>query len=341
MAAKSLKMVEEKDAGAMLVRVYEVHGLVIETLKSKSAPEGAQFLPAKVSDQNGVILWQYSKGRFRGAFAWLLEVNGEYVVAYASKTEVFEAISIKDLPHLRVVLDAKGKEVYEGGRGIVGAIELKRAVAEQMKRKLVYTDAEQMILRVIKKREDEALAAERKAAAEQAATERSAREREKQERVGKIMARPRLVAYDEKGSRLSGVPVVGKEYEMLSDGTHVIVVERIDEDGKGVDPGEYFVVNKTAGGRISRANARLVSLNDPTKPKAVAVSRGQMVFDLKGDLKVVSLYSRSDIDALHGSGLNGATTVALATPDDAGNFTLFEIVKKGPKEIGKFQPLAV
>lgn len=336
-------ILEEKQVGNFSVVLWDVgNDIKVEALKSLKAPAGAEHLPAKVIDSNGKILWKFDKHRYPGAYAWLREVDGfGAVIAYATRSELIEVISVKDLPQMRIVCDATGRENYEGGLGILKVVELKELLAADLEVEAKFTPNEAMVARRLREQKQEEDKARRLAEAGARQAARDVQAREQAARVASILARKPIVGFTPDGQRLTGIPVVAKEYEMLPSGKFVIVVASYDsETGTYGDLVEHFSIRKTGGGRVEKINPRVVSKANPAERQSAARMEAKLLFDIGNDPVEVGLYRRADIDALHASGLNGATKVGLAPMNPDGTVTIFEVVKKGVREIGKFRPMA-
>lgn len=336
-----MQVVSQTSVGNFEVAVYEIAGLKVETLKSKNAPEGAEFLPSKVVNAKGETLWKFDKNRYLGAYAWLREVDDDdLIIAYATRSAVYEVIPVKDLPSMRLVKDDSGRMSYEGGRNSQAIVELKLIIAEDLGLEPIFSTSEALIAKLLRRRKAEARAeaeAEQKAQAQAA---REARVREQQLRITRILERKPLIGFTADGQRLTGIPVVGDEYQSLPHGKWVMLVESYDEStGKAGDIIEHFVVSKTGSGRVSKAQVRVVTATNPKQVQVTATKRGEQVVEIDNVFHTVSLYDQAGISALHAAGLNSATKVGLWPTNKDGTITIFEVVKKGPREIGRYKPL--
>ncbi len=333
---------QPKTVGNFSVVVYDAgNGLRVEALMSLNAPEGSEHLPAKVVDKEGKTLWKFDKYRYPGAFAWLREVDSfGAVIAYATRRELIEVISIAHLPKTHIVQDAAGRESYEGGPGILQVVELKQLLAEDLGLEPHLTTNELIIVNR-QRQVRAALRAElRKLKVQAREVARQALAQDRAERVAAILARKPVAGFTVEGQRLTGIPVVDKEYEMLPHGKFVIVVASYDvETGQCGEMSEHFLIKKTSGGRVDKANPRLVTKANPAERQSAAKVETKFLFEISNDFVEVGLYRRADIDALHAAGLNSATKVGLFPANTDGTITIYEVTKKGVKEIGAYKPL--
>ncbi len=327
---------------------YQDGDLTIETVRSERAPADAEFFVSKVSDKTGSILWRFDKRVYSQGDFFLREVDieankTEPLMIYANRRELLDVIPIRDLPKMRIVKDTDGRNSYEGGRSAQAIVELKLLLAEDMNLRPVFRQAERVIAELLRRRQAEARANAKAAQAEANAEANAAKEDRRQEQAARraaLLARPIIYGYTADGQRLQGIPIVGDEYQMLPHQTWVIVVKSYDSEKQVSGPvSEHFMVSKSASGRIEKRHVRSVSAEDPKQPKVVAIKFGEHVFEIGNVYHTISLYERAGIDALHAVGLNGAAKVGLFPANSDGTVTIFEVVKSGPREIGRYKPL--
>lgn len=337
-----MNIFESKTVGNFSVVIYDAgNDLKVETLMSLNAPEGAEHLPAKVVDGEGKTLWKYDRQRHLGAFAWLREVDSfGPVIAYATRSELIEVISIAHLSKMRVVRDVTGRENYEGGPGILQVVELKQLLAEDLGVEPRFTPNEASIVKRLREQQQAEVRARRLAEVAARQVARDVQVREQAAKVTAILARKPIAGFTVEGQRLTGVPVTNAEYEMLPHGKFVILVASYDlETGACGDVIEHFSVRKSGGGRVDKDNPRLISKANPAERQATAKMEAKLLFEIGSDFVEVGLYRRADIDALHAAGLNSATKVGLYPIRPDGAVTIYEVTKKGVREIGAYKPL--
>jgi hypothetical protein len=337
-----MNVLEEKLVGNFSVVVYDAgNELRVEALMSLNAPEGAEHLPAKVVDKEGRTLWKFDKYRYPGAFAWLRDVDDfGPVIVYATRGELIEVISVSHLPKIRIVRDSAGRETYEGGLGILQIVELKQLMAEDLDLQPRFTPNEMIVIRRQREQRNALRADLRRLEVQAREVAYQALNQERRERVAAILARKSIAGFTVEGQRLTGIPVIEGEYEMLPRDTFVIVVASYDpETGECGDLVEHFSIKKSGGGRVSKNNPRPVTKVSPAERQPEAEVKARLLFEIGSDFVEIGLYRRADIDALHAAGLNSATKVGLFPANPDGTVTIYEVTKKQVRELGRFQPM--
>ena len=339
-----LNLVSERDSHTCQVGTYSAYDLTIEGLRRLNAGTDEEYRPAKVKSKTGQILWHFDKTRFPGAHATFfgLEDEDDDCIVYLNHRFVYEVVPLKDLPQWRSVRDASGRETHEGGRPVAALVELKLFIADAMNLEPFLSKVEGIVARAIRQRWAQAAAEARAKRVVETQEVDDQRMRERQARIAAIMTRPPITVYTAEGRRLTGIPVVGDEYRMVLRDRWVVSVESYDNEARQAgQPTEHFQVVKSDGGRINRAHVRAVTLNDSRKPVTVATRQGEAVIQIgSGDPDVIPLYGRQDISALHADGLNGGTRVGLYPVNPDGTIVVYEVTKKGARELGRFQNLA-
>lgn len=328
----TIKFLEETVEHAEWVeRTAQLGDLTILLGKSKKAlSASAEFLPNKVM-KGKEVLWQFDKS-YVDCFAFLREVNGEWLVAYASRAEVVDIIPILDLSQAIRLADGQ----YDWKRPAMERLELKLAAAAQMNLKARLSSVEMILERKLAEIHAKA-AAERSAALREEEQRRyEARRAEKQARKQELMRRAKLTVYALNGDRKTGIPVVGDEWQSLGDGVDCVAVDSYT-DGQATNPTEHFFVKKN-GSNKSRQRIIAVFVDDPSKPKLIE-QMGEIVVEREGNFDVVACYTLEGLKALKAGGLNSGAIRALWPANPDGTHTLKSFSKGDIKDIGNFLPL--
>lgn len=295
-------------------------------LKSKAAPEGAEFLPAQVM-RKGILWWKFQKNHpgYHG-IARLRTVGDEPIIVLANKRALHQVIPVKDL--LVAQFDEHGELV--GGRDIKELIALKEKFARELGVTPQWTTREwRMRSALIKAHERERsvmLKKAREAEARAEAEQKRERSTRREAMRTKLLRRKRLFVYTADGGRRNGIPVVGNEWECLPKGTFCVSVEHYNAETRECgSPLESFAVIKTQSGRLSREGVAAVSHNRPGATEEAPVLKLEYaVVPVKGELREVIKASGMDfVRTLRDCGIGGGSLVMA--PESQGKFSLFRI----------------
>jgi hypothetical protein len=322
---------ETVDHAEWVAQTAQLGDLVITLGKSKKAlSDSAEFLPNRVM-KGKEVLWRFDKS-YVGCFAFLREVNGEWIVVYTSKQEVADVIPILDLANAIQLADGQ----YDWKRPALERLELKLAAATLMNLKARLSPVEMILERKLAEMHAKA-AAERSAALREEEQQRyEARRAEKQARKKELMTRMRTVVYTANGDKKVGIPVVGDEWQSLGDGVDCVAVASYT-DGQATSPTEHFFVKKE-GSKKTRQRLIAVFAEDPRKPQLVE-QMGEIVVEVKGQTDVVSCYTREGLQVLKANGLNSGAIRGVWPANSDGTHTLVSFSKGDIKDIGNFSPL--
>ncbi len=298
---------------------------VVELIRNARFPN-LDFLLAKVTDVKSEVLWTFKSENFDGAGV-LAKAGDVTVIAIMGRGK-----------------NGKVERVTPFGRltthqpiNLRKQIELKMLAAEFLGRKFNLTATESAIAGVDAQREFEA----RKAVKE---AEREARQVERRDRILGIKKRTRLEAYAADGSVRHGYPVVETEWPSMPNGTFVILVDSIDENGKPGKAIECFRVVKERGQNALKANSVLVTSERPAMTPAAAAPKpvGRAVIEKDGNAFEVILFAKhEDIRKAKAAGLNGGTLVAVRPEVNGGKIEVYEVHAKNSKTWGKFASIPV
>lgn len=227
--------------------------------------------------------------------------------------------------------------IFKGGpRADIRVLsDLKRQAAEFLGLNYEASESERLLMRALatKKREEEE--AQKAAAREQRAAER-------EERLRVIMARGRAVGYTADGSKRHGLPVLEGEWQGLSNGTFVILVDSI-KDGEVGDYIEAFQVNKANGSHPSKAGTTVVTKELPVHRVAAQSTLiapvGMTAVEMADGIFEVDLYaSVDDIRKARQQGLNNGAFVGVK-PLPGKKVQVFAIYKDRQDSVGDYMPI--
>jgi hypothetical protein len=302
----------EIERGTMLVAGKT---LMIDMIKSKSAPQGASFLAASVTVGNDKV-WTFQSEGF-GGFGFLVDAAGEPVIALVTKANVVE----------RVIPLAKF-----AGRpfGLQELIRLKRETAKALGGKCELTAGEKAVVSTLAERRQVELQAERD-------REHQEKLQRRVERRQRVMARDAIEMLTSDGQKRYGRPVYNQEeWQCLAHATHVILM-----DETGQKPVEYFMVVNPEGRPPSKSGSRFASGgNSPLAPKAPVLPQpvALKVFEFEGDFHEVPVYgTMEDVRILKANGLNSSSKVAIAAKGN--KFQVMAVKHDGIDTLGVFAPL--
>ncbi len=147
--------------------------------------------------------------------------------------------------------------------------------AEEERRQAQYARLEQA--RLAEEERKAKLKAERERQADGEKAKKAAKEAARLKRQEQIQLRP-AVSVDEQGEKLRGIPVVGIEWQALSNDTAAIEVYSYDEVTlRAGRPIKHFIVKKTNGGRAFQAEVKHLAGGQILSPKKLSVTFGQVI----------------------------------------------------------------
>lgn len=304
---------------------------IVHMIRKAGLSFEGNFLVAKVFDHaESKRLWEFPKYSFEG-LGLLAQAGNEVVITLVSKgrdgkvEEVFPFSSIAT--HQPTNLRRK--------------IELKRLAAEYLGKSYNLTNTE----RAVVKRDSE-----RRREEEQTERERQheARQQARMELIARITSRGRVEAYTSDGRKRYGLPVVGEEWQSLSGGTYVVLVESYDDTtGDMGNPIEAFEIVKEKGKnpkkgfpapvtwRQSAENLQAVAVNIPQPAEVIVIETDD------GDAFEVAVYaSMDDIRTARERGLNSGSYVAARDRTVGERYEVFSVHAEKVKTLGLFKPIA-
>jgi hypothetical protein len=301
------------------------------------------FAVSTVADKDGKKLWAFKDQNFDGV--GLLAFAGDAVVivlATRGKDSVIERV----VPFSSLV-NAKPiglREMIKAKMGASFDLDIPYRLTETEAKVEKIDEGRMHAEMVLRDREaSERRASERDAEKIRKQDELRAKQVEREQRVARIMVRERVVGYTALGDRRHGVPVVENEWQILENGTFVILVDAIGEDGTVGKLLESFKVVKERGRHpVKVALSQLVDKNEPsTEIPEELKPTGEVLIEMKGDIFEVGVYgSLAVIKQAHKAGLNGGAFVTTDERDAEGKVTVYSVTKEsGPKKVGSFIPL--
>ncbi len=315
----SLVVQEPTDAGAVMVQTAQWGDFTLEMVKSKKAPESAEFLPAKVL-KVGQILWSFKSNHpgYHG-LAKLMEHGEELVIVLCTKTELHAVVPVTDTSHhFGQMPDGS----FMGGRSIKDVITLKSEIAKLMHLEPIWTEREEKMRTAMQRQRAEAIAHASAKHEAEAEARRTAVRAERDAKRTALLARKRAYAFTAGGERRHGIPVIGDEWAVLPGDTFCITVDSYAVDtGKHGNVLECFITKKSPSGRIDRDKVTPVFERDPRAvKKEVASLLTTKVMKLKGELEeVIVANNMDDVRNLNKGGLNSGTLVLVDDGKDTMN----------------------
>lgn len=299
------------------------HEFVVRLLRKKEFTH-LGFLISQIANRHGDPLWAFQYESFDG-IGMLAKAGESTVVALLERGRTGYLKRIMPLARLYSTQPIS----------INRMIELKKAAAAFLNRDYVLSETEMAPSRAVLRQQDEARAAADKAAAE-------AREKERLEKLAALMARKEVQAFTANGQRRRGLPMLKGEWQTLPDGTFVILVESIGENGAVGKPIESFRVVKQRGRNPEKGLLALVfaipptaKVVAPTAPKAIGtavIMKGEEAFE-------VALYASLDeIRSARELGLNSGAYVAVK-PKKPGKLEVYSVTRETMDVLGHFVPL--
>lgn len=289
----SIKTTREWDDGKFWYQELGWKDLTINALKSKFAPYGAEFLPAKVLRGTDVI-WAFSKDA-AVSMAFLREYGDEPVIALTTKNSILDVIFLADIGKEQVV-KVKGREVKIPARPFTEVALCKRAISEDLGREALYSNEENVALKIHDQQVNAARIRadqeERNANLRQQDEARERRVAEQAAKIEKIMARKEISCYTKDGGKpRRGKPVVGNEWECLKNGTFCISTSSYDEKtGEHGELFESFRVRKD-GARCSKQSAEEVQTQPVVAAKASELEAEDVrQIEVAGQIRMVPIY---------------------------------------------------
>jgi hypothetical protein len=330
--AMKKEILNTKETPAHDIKIVKIDGIIIETLRSKKAPNG-DFLPANATDLAGKRLWNFKDENFDG-FGKLVEFQGEYFIYLEDRQRVIHrVIPVNDLPKIQRV-KLGDKVLTMGGRDTLVLYDLKVAIADFLCNNFFVTEEEEALLAQMAKIRQVELEKERLRKEE----ERKAKEQAKVQKIAIIMSREKITVYTEDDKKRFGIPVVDGEWEMLSDNTAVVLVNNLEEKV----PIEAFFVKKSASGRISKGSPMKVfpEKKISTKKEASPIIEARRIIRVIVDDKIQQIlnFSKENFDRLRATGLNSGTLVSVGEPKD-GKYTIVQLKGNECLTVGEFTPL--
>ncbi len=277
-----------------------------------------------------------SKVTFDGELVWTFKGSGWTGLGNLANTNRGPVIALVGAGKGGKVQRVIPLFIFKGPRADIRVLsDLKRQAAEFLGLDYEASESERMVMRAFTAKERERQQAEKDEAHAQRAAER-------EERVRAIMARGRAVGYTADGSKRHGLPVLEGEWQGLSNGTFVILVESV----KGGEIGNFieaFQVNKTNGRHPSKAAIAVVTKDKPeylavAQPTVITPS-GITVVEMKDGVFEVDLYaSMDDIRTARAQGLNNGAFVAVK-PVPGKKVQVLAVYKDRVESMGDFFPI--
>ena len=306
-----------------------------------------QFLPfaiSTVANKAGQKIWT-----FQGA-----KHDGVGLLAYAGETPVIALTTRGKDPIIERIIPLSSlvnnkpiglRETIKAKMGAALDLDCRYRLSEDEEKVERIDDGRMHAEMVLRDRE----ASERRNSARDAEKIRRqeeirAQEAEREKRVALIMIREPVTGYTALGDRRYGTPVLETEWQSLPNGTFVILVDAIGEDGKVGTLLESFKIVKQPGKTPKKAmTSQLVAAKQegPTEIPEELLPIGTVLVEMKDDIFKVSLYSSKElINEAWKAGLNGGAYVAVDDRDANGKLTVFTVTTKdGPKKVGAYIPL--
>lgn len=311
---------------------------VLHMIRNKEF-EFLNFAVAKIFNA-GKQLWTFQQAQFDG-IGLLAKAAGVTVIALVGKGKYGKVERIISLQSL----------VGHQPLGIRARIQLKKAAANFLDRDYILSHTEenidrkdQEVARIAARAAEEEARQERLRldAAEEAA--RVERENLRLERIQALLARGKITGYTADGQKRFGHPVIETEWQSLSNGTYVMLVDSIDEDGTIGAMKESFQVVKERGKSPQKGSFAVVSAQKHSRTDACTITfppiRVTMI-EMSDDFFEVGLYSSMDaIRLARANGLNSGSYVAVLEQDEERKILVYSVRSDGIDTIGKFLPLA-
>jgi hypothetical protein len=305
---------------------------IVHMIRKSGLAFVGDFLVAKVFDtKEEKCLWEFPKG-FSGFSLLARAGDEEVVVALVGRGrngKVEEVVTFSSLVNCRPI-DIRSK------------IRLKRLAAEYLGRGYITTKTEQIVVT-----RDNDRRREEERVARQVAHE--ARQKARQEVIERVTNRGRVEAYTPDGRKRFGLPVVGQEWHVLSNGTFVVLVESFDDDTHEAGPVvEVFRVEKGRGGRLQKGFAspvsweRPVSVTDATQQQAPQPVDNIVVETAGGEFFEVVVYTT--LEDIRGARLRGLNSGAYVTAQDKkredGRYEIFSVQPEKVQTVGLLKPMS-
>jgi hypothetical protein len=261
---------------------------VITTRLAKNAPPDAEFLPSKVTTNEGRELWRFSK-QGNASMAFLREYGDELLIAATTPYSLVEIVFIADI--LKTVqVKVQGVEKTIPARPIIKIALAKREVADELQRDAILSQEEVMALKQYDEKERAARIA-REAAVKHAAEQQQKEEHDravavKTEKINKIMARQEIHCFTADGGQpRHGRPVVGTEWECLKNSQFCILVSSFNEETR--EAGELIEAFRVAknGSKVKKQNPERVQ-----RQQVQAIPKGSLAMEIEAeDLREVEV----------------------------------------------------
>lgn len=295
------------------------HVFLLDMIRRAGLPFEGDFLVASVNEADGGNLWQFRDANHTGLGLLASTTEGAVIALVGSgkKGAVERIVPLQSLVS-RVQPD------------VARMVMMKEEAATFLRRDYVLTAIESKMFEVLVKRR-RAMEAEAKARAE------AERQRVREERVHSILAREPLLETAIGGVRRSGIPVVEREWPMLPDGTRVVLVDDIGENGLVGNPLQAFVVMKVPGREPCKGNvAKLVQYQAAITKSTMPQPLRSELAERDGNFHEVRIYrAMDDIRKARASGLNGGTMVAVE-PEAGKVIEVFAVYTDEVRTLGKF-----
>lgn len=301
--------------------------LVIDLVRSmKVVKFGGSFLPASIWEGKKE-LWNFKRMEdFAGGQAYLVDIEGEPVIAFARYKRVERVRSFAE-----IVLGKKDN--------LRKQIGLKRSATKKLGMQFDLSEAEKRL----QKKEVE------KAEREQAKRAEERRQR-KAERQDAILRRPHVHVWTEDGKPRHGHPCVGTEWHSLPRYSYVVLVEYYNEQtGEHRNVIEAFQVDKSAGGKPRRIHPAPVTETKPEfhRNTKLEIPRAdhEIIVDISKDEdgsepNLVAVYRDMQvIQTARARGLNGGALVAFSVPDGE-KYQVMRVFEDGIKSVCERYPYA-
>jgi hypothetical protein len=316
----------KKDTWTHEVEIGEVNSggvrFVLEMIRNKQYPD-LPFVIAKIHNTTSTLLWDFKNEGFDGV-GLLAQACNEVVVALVGRGKTGKVERIIPLSKL----------VSTQPVDLQRAIWLKADAAKFLGRELIFSLAENIILKAEIARKEVEQEAARITAAE-------ARAAARQELISTILKRGKLEVFTADGRRRFGLPVLEGEWTSLHDRTFVVLIDSVGEDGKIGNVIEAFQIIKERGRNPQKGSPAPVTVARPTlaQAKPGVKKAGVTVVETEDGAFEVQLYeTMDDIRQARMAGLNGGTLAAVRGKPKA-KITVFSVRHDGIETVGEFVPL--
>ncbi len=312
------------------------------TLVRKNTLTHLPFSVSKVQDSADQTLWDYRIANHVDSFSVMAMAGNKPVIAINSRGKYGKVLRVVPLSSL----------IGDKPTGLREELQLKKAAAEFLGMEFQLLPVEHKLQEAdLARTRVEEEAARVAARAEREAAEAAALKERLQEKVLRIRAiqnRAPVTGYTASGQTRYGVPALESEWRSLHDGTFVMLVDSVGENGEVGNLIESFKVAK-GGGKSPRKEFRAsVTSKIGETPLASASVHNRAPQPLRSvfietevDAFEVQLFASMDqIREARKAGLNSGTFAAVDEVDAAGKIMVFSVHHDKIDTLGKFVPLA-